>query len=141
MPNERSLQNLVMFTSDQDKKKASENGKKGGAASGAARRARRTLKDELLALLVEEVARKDGSRVTVQESITSALLKKANSGDVKAFEVIRDTVGEKPIERKEIVSEVTPEKIAYVKNILDQIQKAEENGQDVGDITGKGTTD
>lgn len=70
---------------------------KGGKASGESRRQRKTLKEELLALL------EDGN---VQESIALALVKEAvkgnNSGSVtKAFEVIRDTIGEKPVERIE----------------------------------------
>ena len=37
-----------------------------------------------------------------QDNITLALLNKAAEGDVKAFEVMRDTIGEKPKETLEI---------------------------------------
>lgn len=82
--------NLVPLTTE----KAREIGKIGGRKSVEVRRARKTLKEELLLLLSED---------KVQESITLALLKEAlkgnNSGSVtKAFEVIRDTIGEKPVE-------------------------------------------
>ena len=60
---------------------------KGGIASGEARRAKRTLKEELIALLETEER---------QEKISLALIQKALKGDTKAFEVIRDTIGEKP---------------------------------------------
>lgn len=80
-------QNLIKYTSEQSREKARENGRKGGIASGEAKRARKTLKEELLALLAED---------QMQERISIALLQKAQSGDTKAFEVIRDTIGEKP---------------------------------------------
>ena len=72
-----------------------ENGKKGGIASGEARRKRKTLKEELLLML------SDGD---IQEKISIALINEAingnNAGSVtKAFEVIRDTIGERPVEK------------------------------------------
>ena len=36
-----------------------------------------------------------------QENIITALIDKAQSGDVRAFEVIRDTIGEKPTDKHE----------------------------------------
>jgi hypothetical protein len=36
-----------------------------------------------------------------QESVAVALIEKAMGGDVKAFEVLRDTVGEKPVDKVE----------------------------------------
>ena len=72
-----------------------ENGKKGGIASGEARRKRKTLKEELLLML------SDGD---IQQKISLALINEAingnNAGSVtKAFEVIRDTIGERPVEK------------------------------------------
>lgn len=74
---------------------ARERGRKGGLASGEARRKRKTLKEELLLML------SDGD---IQEKISIALINEAingnNSGSVtKAFEVIRDTIGERPVEK------------------------------------------
>lgn len=77
----------------QSKSEAREKGKKGGIKSGEARRARKTLKEELLLLL------KSGN---TQSKISLALVQKAINGDIKAFEVIRDTIGEKPTDRQEI---------------------------------------
>jgi hypothetical protein len=64
----------------------------GGRKSGESRRARKTLKEELLLLLSEG---------DTQKSVTVALLRKAMDGDVKAFEVLRDTIGEKPVDKVE----------------------------------------
>ena len=72
---------------------ARKKGKKGGEESGKSRQARKTLKDELLLLLGEV---KDGK--TANERISVSLITKALNGDTKAFEIIRDTVGEKPVD-------------------------------------------
>ena len=69
-----------------------EEAKKGGKKSAEARRARKTLKETLLMMLEEG---------DTQNNITLALLDKALKGDTKAYEVIRDTVGEKPTDKIE----------------------------------------
>lgn len=74
------------------KKEARERGKNGGIKSGEVRRERKTLKDELLLLLATG---------NTQNKVSLALIKKALSGDTKAFEVIRDTIGEKAVEKVE----------------------------------------
>ena len=74
------------------KKEARERGKNGGIKSGEIRRERKTLKDELLLLLSSE---------DTQNKVSLALIEKALSGDTKAFEVIRDTIGEKATEKVE----------------------------------------
>jgi len=38
----------------------------------------------------------------LQEVITGGLIQKAMCGDAKAFEVLRDTAGQKPVDKKEI---------------------------------------
>ena len=98
-------QNLKPVTS---KKEARERGRKGGLASGEARRKRKTLKEELLLMLSEG---------ETQQSVTLALIEKAMSGDTKAFEVIRDTIGEKPVD-KVMIADVEPSVIAEVEAIV-----------------------
>ena len=94
-------QNLVPFTSDQNREEAAKNGRKGGVASGEARRARKTLRADLEELLSMPAKDKNGKETghNVQAAIAAALIKKAANGDTKAFEIIRDTIGEKPAER------------------------------------------
>lgn len=96
------------------KDEARERGRKGGLASGEARRKRKTLKEELLLMLSEG---------DTQQSVTLALIEKAMSGDTKAFEVIRDTIGEKPVD-KVMIADVEPSVIAEVEAIV--------NGQETG---------
>lgn len=85
--------NLKVPTSDE----ARINGKKGGIASGKARAARKTLKEELLLLLANG---------DTQERISLSMIQEALNGNVKAFETIRDTIGEKPVEKAEVKTEV-----------------------------------
>lgn len=98
MANEENLVDLRTRTTEEQREIA----RKGGIASGEARRKRKTLKEELLALLSEG---------DIQEKISLAILEKARQGDTKAYEVIRDTVGEKPIDKLEAKVEETTIKI------------------------------
>ena len=84
MANEQNLKPV------RSKKEARERGKKGGIASGKARQERKTLKEELLALL------EDGE---TQKKISVALIQQAKKGNTKAYEIIRDSIGEKPIDK------------------------------------------
>lgn len=97
-------QNLKVPTSSEARK----NGRKGGLASAEAKRKRKSLKEELLLML------SDGD---VQKSVTLALIEKAMAGDTKAFEVIRDTIGEKPVDRL-IVSEVDADVVSEVERMV-----------------------
>ena len=98
-------QNLKPVSS---KKEARERGRNGGLASVEARRKRKTPKEELLLILSEG---------ETQQSVTLALIEKAMSGDTKAFEVIRDTIGEKPID-KVMIADVEPSVIAEVEAMV-----------------------
>lgn len=100
--NPNSLANLEkgkehQFTADT----AAIAGAKGAAASAETKRARKTIRAELEALLVKHPVDKKGneSDLSYQSAIIVALIKKALTGDTKAFEIIRDTIGEKPAER------------------------------------------
>ena len=90
---------------------ARERGKKGGKRSGEARRARKTMKEMLDYLLTKEVENKKGDKASTLEAISVALIKKAMGGDTKAFEVIRDTIGEKFAEASTSVNIVQPVQI------------------------------
>ena len=72
------------------KSEARKRGRLGGIKSGEKRAERKTLKEELLLLL---------SQGNTQEKISLALIQKALNGDTKAFEVIRDSIGEKQVEK------------------------------------------
>jgi len=75
------------------KEEATKRGKNGGIASGVAKREKKLLTGALKELL------KEGETV---QGINTALLEKAMSGDTKAYEVIRDSIGEKPTDKQQI---------------------------------------
>ena len=79
-------------------------GRKGGLVAGAKKRERKTLREELLRLLEEKVPGKDGSERPAQEAISTALMKQAMKGNIRAYEIIRDTIGEKPVENVNVIS-------------------------------------
>ena len=93
----KGTENLKPVTK-RTKNEAREISKKGGIRSGEVRRERKKLKEELLLLLSEG----DNNR-----RMSLAIFERALNGDTKAFEVIRDTIGEKPKEEIE-VKDVTP---------------------------------
>ena len=97
-------QNLKPFTSDQSREKAVENGRKGGVASGEARRRKRDLRLALEMLLEKEYTDKKGKVMTGAEAITTKLFEQAMKGNVKAFETIRSTVGQDPVQKVEQVN-------------------------------------
>ena len=90
---------------------AREKGKIGGVASGKARRERKTLKEELITLLKTD---------DNQTKLSVALLSSALNGNVKAFEVIRDTNIKKP---KEEISIENPQTTKVLESISNQLKK------------------
>lgn len=109
-------QNLVPFTSDQNREEAAKNGRKGGKASGEARRRKRDLRLALESLLEKDFKDKKGMEMSGAEAITAKLFEQAMKGNVKAFETIRATVGQDPVQ-KIMVSEVD-------QAVIDEVEKA-----------------
>lgn len=72
---------------------------KAGQASGEARRRKRDIRLALEALLEKDISDKHGNTMTTTEAIALKQIEKALKGDTKAFEVVRDTVGQKPIDK------------------------------------------
>ena len=86
MANEQNLKPLTTS-------KAREIGKKGGKKSGKVRREKKMLRD-----LLEEALKKKTDTGNKYIDITIALITEAEKGNVKAYETIRDTLGQKPKE-------------------------------------------
>ncbi|MBS7360675.1 MAG: hypothetical protein KIG53_08730 [Oscillospiraceae bacterium] len=82
-------------------------GHNGGKASGEAKRKKKLLKDCLNELLASEITDKNGVTRTGSEAAAVTLWKKfMKTGDPRIFEVIRDTAGEKPVDKVEQVTEI-----------------------------------
>ena len=73
--------------------------RKGAEASAKKRKEKKLLKDCFDELLSREWENKNGQKSTGAEAITLTMFKKALAGDPKAFEIVRDTAGQKPVER------------------------------------------
>ena len=78
--------------------------RKGGIASGKARRKKKEMREELIAILEEKITDSKGKKVKIQRSILLAQVKEALKGKTKAAEFIRDTIGEKPVDKQEVVN-------------------------------------
>lgn len=102
-----SLANLKKGKATQFGANGDSTAKEAGEKSAEKRAERKTLREGLLLLLSEEL-KKDGQptgKIT-QDAIIAGLVKRAVAGDTRAFEIIRDTIGEKPVER---IANVTPD--------------------------------
>ena len=89
-------QNLTPFNKmDAEKKKAIQS--KGGKVSGEKYRERKAFREDIL----EALSLVEGDK-TIQDIGIEALLNKYKNGDLKAFEIVRDTVGEKPTDKQEV---------------------------------------
>lgn len=107
-------QNLIP-QSERTKEEQREIARQGGIASGKARAEKRDLRKALEMLLEKEFTDKNGNVATGAQAITAKLFEQAMRGNVKAFETLRDTVGQKPIE-KVMLAEVD-------QNVIDEVEK------------------
>lgn len=76
----------------------------GGKASAEARKKKRDLRLALEMLLEKDFKDKQGNSVSGAEAITTKLFEQAMKGNVKAFETIRATVGQDPVQKVEQVN-------------------------------------
>lgn len=94
-----TTENLIPFN-ERTEDERRELARKAGKASGEARREKKMLKELL------ELALSQPSEIVEGEdnytAITAALVNKAIQGDTKAYEVIRDTLGQKPTEQTQM---------------------------------------
>ena len=92
-------QNLTPFDKmNPEKKKAVQS--KGGKAGAISKRRRKAFKEALKTALT--VIADEETQQTVQDKGIEALMVKFIAGDPKVFEIVRDTIGEKPTEKQEV---------------------------------------
>ena len=89
---------------------------KGGKASAEARRKKKDLREALEMLLEKDFKDRNGNVLSGTEVITAKLFEKASKGDVRAFETIRSTVGQDPVQ-KVMIAEVD-------QSVIDEVEKA-----------------
>lgn len=114
--------------------------RKGGIRSGEVRREKKMIKDQLKLLLSlplkDPKAKKqlqelgiDLDNIDNQMAMVISMWQKAIKGDVQAFNSIRDTVGEKPIEKVEqnINAEVLDKQRNAIDDVIAQMKPPKED--------------
>lgn len=91
----------------------------GGRASVEARREKKSLRIALEMLLEKEYKDKNGNTITGTEAISAKLFEQAMKGNIKAFETIRTTVGQDPVQRVEQVN-ISEETRREIENFLNE---------------------
>jgi len=123
--------NLRPFKNEEEAREA---GKKGGKKSGEVRRRKRAMRETLEIILsmalssdeareltdIEDIkafAEANGKNITVQDAMLLKQVQLALAGSPRSFEIVRDTVGEKPKERIETNQEALDKLDEVLKNI------------------------
>lgn len=92
--------------------------RKGGIANGEARRKKKALRECLELLMEREVSKdKEGNTINGAEAMAIKAFQAALKGDWKAWELCRDTSGQKPVD-KVMVAEVDQSVIDEVEEIV-----------------------
>lgn len=97
-------------------KLSQEEAKKGGKNSAEKRRKIKQIR-ESLEIIGSAKIDVDGKKMTGIEALAFSAFQKAWSGDVKAMEFVRDTLGQKPVE-KVMIADVDPSVIDEVENMV-----------------------
>jgi hypothetical protein len=112
-----NIQNLKPYNKTDNiltSEEAKRRGRNGAKKSAEVRRQRKTMKDTILDLIQKEVSTEQyggdssilGDKATLQEIILASMIREASNGDTKAMQLLRDTIGEQPVNRQEITQEV-----------------------------------
>ena len=130
-----NIDNLVP-NEDRTPEERRENARKAGIASGVARRKKRDLREACLAILETEITTKTGDKMTGSEAMVAKLFQQAMKGNIKAFIALRDTAGQKPVE-KLVVSDVDPSVINEVESMVAGATAADgtDADEDIYDVT------
>lgn len=126
-------QNLKMI---QNASQAREMGKIGGKKSGETRRAKKTMREMFKALLDMPVKdKKTGKEKSTLEVIGLAIAAKAAKGDTRAAEFIRDTIGEKPVDK--LVADMNLTQALVVFDEVAEVKEEDATGdsEDSGEVS------
>lgn len=114
MANEQNL-----LKGDEKHKFTPEEHSKGGKRSAEVRREKRDLRKALEVLLEREYQDKNGNTLSGTEAVTAKLFEQAMKGNIRAFETLRDTVGQKPIEKVEVAQIDREQSLQELKELFD----------------------
>lgn len=123
-----NIENLQRLTSEKAKKIGSIGGKK----SAEAAKRRKTMREMLDYLLTQPAAKK--KNIDTLEAILVAAIKKAQKGNIKALEFIRDTVGEKPVDKLSGSFNLTQALVVFEAKPLKEDNNADGDGENSGKV-------
>lgn len=96
---------------------------------------KKTMREMLDYLLSKEITNKQGEKATTLEALMVATIKKAMSGDTRAVQFIRDTIGEMPTQKIENTGTqiqkvfITPQEKASTDKHIDEVINGDNNGR------------
>lgn len=114
----RNTSGLKPFTSDQDREQARINGAKGGRKSGETKRRRKLFAEAFEEILSKDFVDRNGDEIQGVAALAAKVFQQAMDGDIRAFCEIRDTCGERPIQKVETV-EISQETYDNVRRMLE----------------------
>ena len=119
--NPNSRKNLEKGKATRFRKGDTQGKREAAMASNRAQAKAKTLSEELKSLLEVEITNSTGDKVKTSTATSTAMIKEALKGNVRAYEIIRDTIGQKPTEKVEqlvITPEVDFDKLANLRKAL-----------------------
>lgn len=93
--------------------------RKGGIASGEARRKKKIYKEVFESILDDTYTKNNGEEVSGYEATALKVFEQAMQGNIKAFAMIRDTIGQAPVQKIQ-TSEVDPDIVKEVEKMMDE---------------------
>ena len=98
--------------------------RQGGVASGIARREKKSLREAMQVLMDADLTGKDGKTMTGTEAMAAKAFQAALKGDWKAWELARDTAGQKPVDKVQMKTDVNiADSAERLSNIFEQIKE------------------
>lgn len=127
MAKEDNLMPIEEVNSRRSREQHSEDSRKGGKASGKSRREQAAFRDFFNSVLDEDGGKYNGETISKKKLIAIKALKYLlDENDLSAhefakmFEIVRDTIGEKPVERVEQlnIDAEYEQSVAYVRKLM-----------------------
>ena len=136
--NPNSKKNLKPIQENITPEQQREISSKGGKASAEAKRQRKEMREMIQDIFeigikkgkvaddIKSLEDAKGKNLTVGQALVLAQVKKAMTGDTRALEFLRDTMGEKPTNKQEIKATIVD---SPLQGILEQLKDEEEGDE------------
>ena len=138
-------ENLIPL-SERTKEEQREIAKLGGIKSGEVRKARKTAREILQEMLQRQLSNDQiddilgtsknllGEEKTAYAVINAKMIQIAAAGDTKAYNAVRDTVGDAPVQEQRIETINTPGDMALYEKVARRLEKSNKKPDDTAEI-------